>query len=100
MVHTILYGPTLGFTLNLLPLDFHSRGILLNIDITIEKQQNNLFEKEWHTTRPFICVFAVLMIFLFRFFCVLGSLQTSLLCLIRELVGGGYVAVAACGWWR
>ena len=27
-------------------------------------------------------------------FCVLGSLQTSLLCIMRELAGGGSVAVA------
>ena len=39
MVHIILYGPTLGFPFNLLPLDFHSQGILL----TIADLQNVIF---------------------------------------------------------
>ena len=34
------------FPLNLLPLDFHSRGILLTIAIMQEKQQQNIFEIE------------------------------------------------------
>ena len=42
--YMVLYGPTSGFPLNLLPLDFHSRRILLTIAITQEKQQNTLFE--------------------------------------------------------
>ena len=29
MVYMVPYGPTLGFPLNLLPLDFHSRGIMV-----------------------------------------------------------------------
>ena len=40
-------------------------------------------------------MFAVLMIqFSFYIFCVFGSLQTSLLCIVGELAGGGSVAVA------
>ena len=46
MVYTVLYGPTSG-SLNLLPLEFYSRGILLTISIMKEEQQNNLFEIEW-----------------------------------------------------
>ena len=46
MVHTILYSPTLGFPLNLLPLDFHSQGNLLIIAIMQEKQQIFIFEIE------------------------------------------------------
>ena len=34
--------------LNLLLLDFHSWGILLTIAIMQEKQQNNLFEKNYY----------------------------------------------------
>ena len=39
MVHTVLYGPTSGFPLNLLSQDFHSWGILLTIAIMQEKKQ-------------------------------------------------------------
>ena len=46
MVHTLIHIPTLGFPINLLPLDFHSRGILLTIAIKQEKEQNNIFEIE------------------------------------------------------
>ena len=48
MVHTIPYGATSGFPLNLLPLDFHSQGILFTIAIVQETQethQKNLFKK-------------------------------------------------------
>ena len=45
--YMVLYGPTSGFPLNLLPLEFHSRGILLTIAIMHEKQRNNLFEIQW-----------------------------------------------------
>ena len=48
MVHTILYSLTLGFLLNLLALDFHSRGILLTVALMHKKQHNNLFEIEWY----------------------------------------------------
>ena len=47
---TFLYGPTIGFTLNLLPLDFHSLGILgyhSYYATTTKKQDNFLFEIEW-----------------------------------------------------
>ena len=44
--YMFLYGPTSCFSLNLLSLDFHSRGILLTIAIMQEKQPNNLFEIE------------------------------------------------------
>ena len=44
MVHTIPYGPTSGFPLNLLPLGFHSRKLLLIIAFMEEKQQNNLLK--------------------------------------------------------
>ena len=42
----VVFGPTSGFPLNLLPLDFHSRGFLLTIAFMQEQQPNNLFEKE------------------------------------------------------
>ena len=37
--YMVLYGPTSGFPLNLLPLDFHSQRILLTIAIMQGKQQ-------------------------------------------------------------
>ena len=46
MVRSVLFGLTSDFPLNLLPLDFHSWGILLPIAIMEDKQQNNLLEIE------------------------------------------------------
>ena len=40
------------------------------------------------------CRFLVLMNFEVLIFCVLGSLQTSVLCIVGELAGEGYEAVA------
>ena len=42
--YMVLYGTTSNVPLNILPLDFHSLGILLTIVIMQEKQQNTLFE--------------------------------------------------------
>ena len=47
MVRSVLCGLTSDFPLNLLPLDFHSWGILLPIAIMEYKKQNNLLEIEW-----------------------------------------------------
>ena len=47
MLHTVPYGPTPVFPLNLLPLDIHSREVLLAIAIMQEKQQNNILEIKW-----------------------------------------------------
>ena len=41
----------LQVSLNLLPQEFHSRGVLLTIAIMKEKQQKNLFEIEWQISR-------------------------------------------------
>ena len=49
-------------SLNLLPPEFHTPGILLTIAIMIEKQQNNLFEIEWRRHGP---CFKLLATFLF-----------------------------------
>ena len=43
MVQPVPYGPTSGFELNLLLLDFHRWGFMLAIAIMQERQQNKLF---------------------------------------------------------
>ena len=50
--YTSLNGPTSGFPLNLLPLDFHSREILLTIAIMKEGQHINLLEIDWSFHLP------------------------------------------------
>ena len=60
----------------------------------LETSGHRAYSKNWHTSSH-VWVSVVSMIFcVLKFVPIFGSLRTSLLCIMGELAGGGFVAVA------
>ena len=60
----------------------------------LETSFQKVYRYYWHTSRLFWVFVVSMIVCVLNFFWVFGSLQTSLLCIMEELAGGGYVAVA------